>query len=81
MVLGFILSGKYARPLLFYYIVFVSPHTTIKIAGYCDIGNSSKVLQHTASIAIWRYDIINIILYIYTHSMQLLSKPIIILRI
>ena len=44
MVLGFILSGKYARPLLFYYIVFVSPRTIIKIAGYYDIKNSGKVL-------------------------------------
>ena len=52
MVSEFILSGKYTRPLLSYYIIFISPRTTIKIAGYYDIGNSNKVLQHAASIAI-----------------------------
>jgi len=52
MVLGLILSNKCAGLPLSYYIIFISPHTTIKMAGYCKIGNGSKVLQHAASIAI-----------------------------
>ena len=81
MVLGFVLCDKCTRLLLSYYIIFVSLYITIKMAGYYNIGNGGKVVQHIISIAIWRYNIINIILYIYTYSMRLLSKPIIILRI
>ena len=81
MILKFILSSKYTRLLLFYYIIFISPRTTIKIVKYYDIENGGKILQYTVSIVIWRCDTINIILYIYTYSIRLLSKPIIILRI
>jgi len=52
VVLGLILSDECARLLLSYYIIFVSPRTTIKMAGYYKIGNGGKVLQHIASIAI-----------------------------
>jgi hypothetical protein len=44
MVLGLILGDKYARLLLSYYIIFISPRIIIKIAGYCKIGNGGKVL-------------------------------------
>ena len=44
MVLGFILSDEYTRLLLSYYIIFISPHIIIKIAGYYNIGNGGKVL-------------------------------------
>jgi hypothetical protein len=44
IVLGFIFSNKCTRLLLSYYIIFISPRTTIKIVGYYDIGNSGKVL-------------------------------------
>jgi len=44
MVLGLILGDEYTGLLLFYYIIFVSPRTTIKMAGYCKIGNGGKVL-------------------------------------
>ena len=44
MVLGFILGDKYTRLPLSYYIIFISPYITIKIVGYYNIGNGSKVL-------------------------------------
>ena len=81
MVLGFILCDKCTRLPLSYCIIFVSPHTTIKMVGYCDTGNGGKVVQHIIGIATWCYDVINVILYVYIYSIQLLSKPIIILRI
>ena len=44
MVSGFILGDECARLPLSYYIIFVSPYTTIKMAGYHDIGNGGKVV-------------------------------------
>jgi hypothetical protein len=52
VVSGFILGDECAGLPLSYCIIFVSPHTTIKMARYCDIGNGGKVLQYAASIAI-----------------------------
>ena len=81
MVLGFVLCNKYIGLPLSYYIIFVSLYITIKIVGYHDTGNGGKVVQHIIGIATWRYDIINIILCVYTYSIWLLSKPVIILGI
>jgi hypothetical protein len=44
MVLGLILSDKYARLPLSYYIIFISLYIIIKILGYYKIGNGGKVL-------------------------------------
>ena len=44
MVLGFILCDEYIGLLLSYYIIFISPRIIIKIAGYYNIGNGSKVI-------------------------------------
>ena len=52
MVLGFILSNKYAKLPLSYYIIFINLYIIIKIVEYYNIENSGKVLQYIVSIAI-----------------------------
>ena len=44
MVSGLILSNKYTRLPLSYYIIFISLPIIIKILGYYKIGNGGKVL-------------------------------------
>ena len=81
MVLGFVLCDKYTGLLLSYCIIFISLCIIIKMVGYYDTGNGSKVIQYAASIAAWRCDTINVILCVYIYSMWLLSKPVIVFKI
>ena len=68
IVLGFVLYNEYTGLLLSYYIIFISLYIIIKMAGYCDTGNGGKVVQYIIGIMIWYYNMINVILYVYTYS-------------